>query len=88
MNQSKNYRPARSPLPEPFDRPQKKAVVYGMICFILVLLICQLWLITATVNAVLGGDESVIWPSAIASLCCLLLNIGLLRYLYKLEDPV
>ena len=50
--------------------------------FILILVILQLWLLTATMNAYLGGDEAVIWPAAAASLFCLLLNVGLLRYLY------
>ena len=49
------------------------------------LVILQLWLLTATMNAFLGGDESVIWPAAGASLLCLLLNVGLLRYLYHLD---
>ena len=30
----------------------------------LMLVILQLWLLTATMNAYLGGDESVIWPAA------------------------
>jgi hypothetical protein len=33
----------------------------------------------------LGGDESVIWPAAAASVVCLLLNTGLLRYLYYID---
>jgi len=36
-------------------------------------------------NAYLGGDESLIWPAAIASFLCFLLNVGLLRYLGRLE---
>jgi hypothetical protein len=36
-------------------------------------------------NAWLGGDESVIWPAAAASTACLALNVGLLRYLYRVE---
>jgi hypothetical protein len=36
-------------------------------------------------NAYLGGDQSVIWPAAGASVVCLLLNAGLLRYLYRIE---
>lgn len=70
-----------------FNRPQKTAIVYGMISFILVLVVCQIWLVTATVNAFLGGDDSVVWPAAIASLICLALNVGLLRYLYLLDRP-
>ena len=38
-----------------------------------------------TMNAYLGGDEAVIWPAAAASIFCLLLNAGLLRYLYYIE---
>jgi len=45
----------------------------------------QLWLLTATLNAYLGGDAGVVWPAAVASGACLLLNLGLLRYLYKLD---
>ncbi len=72
---------------EHFSRPQRTAVVYGMVCFILILVICQIWLITATVHAFLGGDNSVVWAAGIASLLCLALNVGLLRYLHKLENP-
>ena len=83
MNQN-SKQPAPS-LKRPFTREQRTTVVYGMLAFILILVILQLWLLTATMNAWLGGDESVIWPAAIASLLCLLLNLGLLRYLYRIE---
>ena len=69
----------------PFSREQRTTVIYGMLAFILILVILQLWLLTATMNAYLGGDEAVIWPAAAASLFCLLLNAGLLRYLYYIE---
>ena len=52
----------------------------------LILVVMQLWLLTATMNAFLGGDEGIIWPAALASGGCLLLNLGLLRYLYGLEQ--
>lgn len=57
-----------------------------MLAFVLMLVLLQLWLLTATMNAYRGGDESVIWPAAGASLFCLLLNAGLLRYLYRLDQ--
>jgi hypothetical protein len=72
-------------LNRPFTREQRTTVVYGMLSFVLITVILQLWLLTATMNAYLGGDESVIWPAAMASLLCLLLNAGLLRYLGYLE---
>jgi hypothetical protein len=69
----------------PFTRQQRFTVIYGMLAFVLMLVVLQLWLLTATMNAYLGGDDSVIWPAAGASLFCLLLNVGLLRYLYHIE---
>jgi hypothetical protein len=69
----------------PFTRDQRTTVVHGMLAFVLMLVVLQLWLLTATMNAYLGGDESVVLPAAGASIVCLLLNGGLLRYLYYIE---
>jgi hypothetical protein len=69
----------------PFTREQRTTVIYGMLAFILILVILQLWLFTATMNAYLGGDDGVIWPAAAVSVLCLLLVGGLLRYLYYIE---
>jgi hypothetical protein len=60
-------------------------VVYGILSIVLILALMQLWLLTATMNAYLGGDHFVVWPALGASAVCLLLNLGLLRYLYLLE---
>jgi len=70
---------------EPFTREHKISIVYGILCIVLVLVVLQLWLLTATMNAYLGGDAGVVWPAAIASLICFLLNLGLLRYLYAMD---
>lgn len=66
-------------------RSARTTIVSGILCFVLVIVVLQLWLLTATMNAYLGGDESVVWPAALASLVCLTLNLGLLRYLYRLD---
>lgn len=68
-----------------FTRAQRTPIVQGMIAFVLILVILQLWLLTATMNAYLGGDDSVVVPAAIASLACFMLNVGLLRYLRRLD---
>ena len=68
-----------------FTREQRTTVVYGILCLVLILVVLQLWLLMATMNAFLGGDDGVVWPAALASLACLGLNLGLLRYLYGLE---
>jgi hypothetical protein len=62
-------------------------MIYGILCVVLILVVLQLWLLIATMNAYLGGDEAVVWPAAIASLVCFLLNLGLLRYIYRIERP-
>ena len=68
-----------------FTREQRTMLVSSMLVFVLIIVILQLWLFTATMNAFLGGDDAVVWPAALASLCGLGLNIGLLRYLYRIE---
>ena len=68
-----------------FTREQKTTIIYGVMCIVLVLVVLQLWLLTATMNAYLGGDESIIFPAALVSLVCFVLNAGLLRYLFAIE---
>ncbi|MCA9427995.1 MAG: hypothetical protein KC994_23150 [Candidatus Omnitrophica bacterium] len=68
-----------------YTRSQKLTLTYGILCFVILIVVLQLWLLTATMNAYLGGNESIIWPAAIASGFCLSLNLGLLYYLYTME---
>ena len=68
-----------------FSRSQRTTIVAGILCFVVVLVVLQLWLLTATMNAYLGGDERVVWPAAAASLVCLGLNVGLLLQVRRLE---
>ena len=69
-----------------FTRAQRFPIVMGMLAFVLMLVVLQLWLLTATMNAYLGGDDSIVWPAAGASAACFALNAGLLRYLWRLEQ--
>ncbi|MCC6457709.1 MAG: hypothetical protein IT328_22325 [Caldilineaceae bacterium] len=68
-----------------FSRSQRMTIVTGILSLVMIIVILQLWLLTATMNAYLGGDETVLWPAAFASLVCLALNVGLLWYLNRLE---
>lgn len=68
-----------------FSRSQRLTIVYGILCLVLIIVMLQLWLLMATMNAYLGGDESVIWPAALVSLVCFGLNGGLLWYIYRME---
>lgn len=71
--------------PRPFSRHERSMIVTGVLSIVLILVIMQLWLLTATMNAFLAGDNSVVWPAAFASLVCLGLNGGLLWYIYRLD---
>jgi hypothetical protein len=64
-------------------REQRTTAVSGILCFVLILVVVQLWLLTATMNAYLGGDDAIVWPGLIASAACLALNLGLLRFLLR-----
>lgn len=66
-------------------RAQRMPIVNAMLGFVVLIVILQLWLLTATMNAYLGGDISTVVPAAFASLACLGLNAGLLRYLFRLD---
>jgi hypothetical protein len=66
-------------------RRQKDTIYAGMFGVVGLLAVLQLWLLTATMNAFLGGDGSVVWPAAVASFLCLLVNLWLFRRLIYLE---
>ena len=69
----------------PFSRDQRATIIFGMLMFVLMIVVLQLWLLTATMNAWLGGDDSVVWPGAAASAACLALNGGLFWQLLRIE---
>jgi len=60
-------------------------IVNAALLLVILTVILQLWLLTASVNAYLGGDTSVTFPAALVSIVCLGFNLGLLRYLHRLE---
>jgi multidrug resistance efflux pump len=67
-------------------RAQRLPIVNAMLAFVVLIVILQLWLLTATMNAYLGGDTTTVVPAALGSLACLALNAGLLWYLFRLES--
>lgn len=71
--------------PSPQTRSQRLSIIYGILSVVVILVVMQLWLLTATMNAFLGGNHNIVLPAALASLACLGLNLGLLRYLVQLD---
>ena len=68
-------------------RAQLATIFNGINLIVTLLVILQLWLLTATMNAWLGGDSSVVWPAALASLACFALNLALFRRVFYLQKP-
>ena len=64
---------------------RRLTIVNAMLLFVVLIVMLQLWLLTASANAYLGGDTSITVPAALVSLVCLAFNLGLLRYLYRFE---
>jgi len=71
--------------PGRFARSQRMTIANAILAFVVLIVVLQLWLLTGTMNAYLGGDMAVALPAAIVSLMCLGLNLGLLAYLYRLR---
>jgi len=67
------------------SRQQKMTIVFGILSIVVMTVVLQLWLLTATMNAFLAGQEAVIIPAAIVSIVCFALNAGLLSYIYRME---
>jgi hypothetical protein len=68
-----------------FARSQGRVIGLGILCVVALITVLQLWLLTATMNAHLGEDDSILLPAALASLFCFALNAGLFFYLSALE---
>ena len=66
----------------------QQATIFSAINLLVTLwVVLQLWLLTATMNAWMGGDSSIVWPAALASLACFALNLFLLRRVFYLQKP-
>jgi len=67
------------------ERRRRITVVNGILVFVILIVTLQLWLLTASMNHYLGGGTVILVPAALVSAGCLVLNVGLLWYLYRLE---
>ncbi|HET9793290.1 MAG TPA: DUF6755 family protein [Thermoanaerobaculia bacterium] len=58
------------------------AVLIGM------LVVIQLWLVAAALEALLSGNRGALLPAAIASVVLLLVNAGLLLYIVRFDERI
>lgn len=69
-------------------RRQGLSLVTALCLLIGVVVIIQLWLVAASLDALLSGDTGVLWPSAVVSLVLCALNAGLLWYAFDFDGRV
>lgn len=62
-------------------RAQKNTIINSIAVLVGLLVVLQLWLLTATMNAWMGRDDSIVWPAFVASLVCFAFNLYLVRRL-------
>lgn len=66
-------------------RQQRTPIVLAILCIVITIVVMQLWLFTATMDAFLRRDADVLVPAAIASIACVALNVGLLIHMRRLD---
>lgn len=65
-------------------RSQKSTIVNSIALLVGLLVVLQLWLLTASMNAWMGRDDSIVWPAFVASLVSFAFNLYLVRRLHDL----
>jgi hypothetical protein len=50
--------------------------------------VVQLWLLTVSTEALLSGQTRILIPASAGSSLLLLINVGLLRYVYRFDHDV
>jgi len=61
---------------------QRMVIANAVLSIVIIIVVLQLWLFTATMDQYLRGDRAIIVPAALASICCFVLICGLL-FVYR-----
>ena len=64
---------------------QSAQAITMIMVFVLVVLLIQLWLITIALEEYLAARSGLALPTFLASGACVLINLGLLKYLYDVD---
>ena len=67
-------------------RSQGTTLFSAILILVATSVVLQLWLLTFSMEALLRGHFATLFPAAIASTCLLLLNAGLLRYVFRFDS--
>jgi hypothetical protein len=64
---------------------QRTQAMTALMVLVMFILLIQLWLITIALEEHLAAQTHFAWPTFGASLFCLAINLGLLKYLYGID---
>ena len=70
------------------QRRQGLTLFTAILWLIGTLVVIQLWLVAAALDALLGGEVGILVPAALASLVLFLLNGALLRFVLRFDQRV
>ena len=66
-------------------RKQGTTLYSAILALVATTVVLQLWLLTVSTEALLAGRRSTLIPAAIGSTVLLLINAGLLRYVFRFD---
>ncbi|MGE5245970.1 MAG: DUF6755 family protein [Betaproteobacteria bacterium] len=67
-------------------RQQGTTLFSALLVLIATLVVIQLWLVAAALDALLAGDTAILVPTALASLALFLVSAGLLWYVVAFDE--
>ncbi len=69
-------------------RGQGTTLFSAILILIATTVVVQLWLLTVAMEALLSGKHQILLPSAAGSTVLLLINAGLLRYVFRFDREI
>ena len=69
-------------------RSQGTTLFTAILIFVSATVVVQLWLLTVAMEALLARETTILIPSAVGSTVLLIINAGLLRYVFRFDHEV
>ncbi len=69
-------------------RTQGTTLFTAILIFVAAAVVVQLWLLTVSMEALLANQPGTLIPSAVGSTVLLIVNAGLLRYVFRFDQDV
>jgi hypothetical protein len=66
-------------------RSQGTTLFAAILVLVASAVVLQLWLLTVSMEALLGGEYKTLVPAAVGSTLLLVVNAGLLRYIFRFD---